>query len=86
MLENKKTEVCGIHYSRFIASWKNVGGQYYGIQFGEWLKELGCTEQEIRDIREMATCGKYELELTAESFVNDEKWLIRKIVNGEEPD
>lgn len=83
-LENKKTEGQGIHYSRYIASWRNVGGKYFGLQFENWLKANGCTEKEINDITWMATCGKMEIELSAIAYVNKMKKLIEKIDNGEE--
>lgn len=86
MFENKKTEVQGIHYSRYIASWRNVGGDYYGEQFAKWLKANGCTDKEIDDIREMASCGKMELELTAKSYVKKMNKMIEKIENDQEPE
>lgn len=67
--ENAKTEVQGVYYSRYIASWKNAGGNYFGEQFRKWLRTNCCTEREIADICEMATCGKMELEMTAKAFV-----------------
>ena len=69
MLENKKTHN-GIHYSRYIASWYGVGGKYYGDKFAEWLKTTQeLTDDEIREIRELATCGKLELEYSAGQFL-----------------
>ena len=59
MFENKKTAVQEVHYSRYIASWNNCGGgHYYGKQFAKWLNANGCTDSEIENILEMATCGK----------------------------
>ena len=85
MFENKKTEVQGIHYSRYIASWRNCGGaSRYGEQFEKWLEENGCTAKEIRDICEMAICGKMELEMTAGKYVERMYELITKIENDEE--
>lgn len=86
MFENKKTEVQGVHYSRYIASWQNSGGDYYGEQFEKWLKENECTDKEIDDIREMARCGKMELELTARFYVKKMKKMISQIENDEEPE
>lgn len=86
MFENKKTEVQEVHYSRYIASWKNAGGNYFGEQFEKWLKSNGCTEKEISEIREMATCGKMELETTAEFYVKKMNKMIEKIDNDEEPE
>ena len=86
MFENKKTEVQGVHYSRYIASWNNVGGYYYGEQFKKWLKMNCCTEKEINDICEMATCGKLELEMSAKAYVQIMNKMIAKIDNDEEPE
>lgn len=69
MFENKKTEKQGIRYSRYIASWINVGGERFGTEFMDWLKSEGCTPREIIDIRELAECGKFELELSAKKFI-----------------
>jgi len=84
--ENAKTEAQGVHYSRYIASWRNVGGDYFGNQFEKWLKENSCTKNEIADIVVMATCGKMELEKTAKAYVNKMNELIQKVDNGEEPE
>lgn len=69
MFENLKTEKQGIRYSRYIASWINVGGQSFDTEFMDWLKSEGCTQREIIDIRELATCGKLELESSAKKFI-----------------
>lgn len=76
MLENKKHN--GVHYSRYIASWKNSGGEYFGEEFEEWLRSEGFDEEEIRDVKEMATCGKLELEMAAKEFINKEKEELKK--------
>ena len=87
MFENKKTVAQEVHYSRYIASWNNCGGDhYYGEQFAKWLRANGCTEREIDDIREMATCGKMELELTAMIYVKKQNEMLKKIDNDEEPE
>lgn len=86
MLENKTTEVQGVHYSRYIASWCNAGGNYYGEQFKRWLKMNCCTEKEIHDIYEMATCGKLELEMNAKTYVQIMNKMFDKIENDEEPE
>ena len=70
MLTNKKTEA-GIYYSRYIASWINAGGDYFGGIFEDWLKSEGCNEKEIREIVEMAICGKLELEKSAKFFIEN---------------
>lgn len=90
--ENAKTEVQGVNYSRYIASWLNSGGHYFGEQFEKWLKANGCTKDEISDIVMMATTGKLELEykgygfVGATEYVNKMKQMIEKIENGEEPE
>lgn len=74
MFENKKAGRYEAHYSRYIASWYNVGGGYYfGDAFREWLAFEGLNEKEISDVVEMATCGKLELEYTAQAYVNKQK-------------
>ena len=72
MLENKKYE--GVHYSRFIASWHNVGGRKAGIYaFEDWLEHLGLDANTIHDILEMEMGGKMELEKDARQFINNYK-------------
>jgi len=71
MLENKKTHN-GIPYSRYIASWHVAGGRIYDRLFEEWLRTTQqLTDDEIHDIKEMATCGKLELEESARLFLKD---------------
>ena len=71
MLENGKLN--GIHYSRYVASWRNVGGylDYPDDEpgFSEWLKTFGATDEQVRDICEMAMCGKMELEMDARKYM-----------------
>ena len=70
MLENKLTSVGGIHYTRYIESWRNVGGFIdYDGYFDEWLKSEGLTDEEIRDIHGIYGNGKLELEISAKPFV-----------------
>lgn len=71
ILENKKTESQEIHYSRYIASWRNAGGKYFGGDFQEFLRLQGCTEQEISDITWLGNCGKMELETVARLFLKN---------------
>ena len=90
--ENAKTEVQGVHYSRYIASWLICGGDYFGEQFRNWLRANCCTEAEISDIYEMATCGKMELQYGSQTFAGAKKYIekmnemIKKIDNNEEPE
>lgn len=71
--ENAKTEEHEIHYSRYIASWYNVGGRFDTFQdrfnFYNWLESIGVNEDEAYDMWKMATCGKLELEESAKSFI-----------------
>lgn len=73
MLENKKTQFGGIHYSRYIMSWRHTGCDYFGEEFEEWLRSEKCSEDEIRDIMEMALNGKLELERSAEEFAKKKR-------------
>ena len=65
MFENKLTHN-GIHYTRYIMSWIRSGGDLNlckSSNFAKWLKESQqLTDEEIRDICEIATNGKMELE------------------------
>lgn len=71
MFENGKVKATGIHYSRYIASWNNVGGTY---GFEEWLESMSeITENERRDILEMQMNGKLELEINAKEFIKKHK-------------
>ena len=90
--ENAKTEVQGVHYSRYIASWLIRGGDYFGEQFKKWLEANGCTKEEICDITIMATTGKMELQHGGYGFVGADRYIqkmnemIDKINNAEEPE
>ena len=76
MLENKKHD--GVHYSRYIASWRNMGGTHFGREFELWLTSEGFTDEEIYEVREMAICGKLELEKAAKKFIDVEKEFIKR--------
>ena len=73
MFENKL--INGIHASRYIASWRNAGGQLYYVEevnhFYKWLLTLGLTEDEAKYVRHLATNGKLELENSAEKFIDN---------------
>jgi len=81
MFENKLTKNGGIHYSRYIVSWAKAAPidenlrhsteVFYGKEFRDWLRSEGCTEDEVRDIFEMATNGKLELEESARRFLKN---------------
>ena len=83
MFENKLTHN-GIHYSRYIASWRRKGGKIYrGGLFEKWLKEKEeLTDEEIAEILIMAENGKLELQDSAEQFMKEhenENWEERKV-------
>ena len=72
-----KTE-CGIHVTRFIASWYRAGGTLrYGKDyddFEEWLRTLiidskKLSEEDVNHIVELARNGKMELEHSARQFL-----------------
>lgn len=67
--ENKRTETHGIPYSRYIASWAKKGNGYFSNKFWSWLESIGLTKVEVDEIREMATNGKLELELSIEEYL-----------------
>ncbi len=83
MFENRKTEVQGVHYSRYIMSWLNAGGQVYDFgdeQFEKWLKSNEVTDEEIQHIKEMCCCaGKLELEMSAKSYIRAQRADNRKL-------
>ena len=79
-MENKTFE--GIFYSRFIASWNNATvGRYSDSRlderaFTKWLMTIKVNGKEIpndviREIRELKTSGKFELEEWAKKFVTE---------------
>lgn len=83
MLENKS--VRGIHVSRYVASWAKAGGTLTlsartgRSAFRNWLSTLtidgAClTENEIQQICNYASNGKFELETSAKMFL--EKWNV----------
>ena len=76
----KNETIRGIHISRYIASWTNVGGglcRHNGDlgRFEEWLESLviddeHLTADEIERIENYAENGKMELEHSAEKFMS----------------
>ena len=75
MFENDLVK--GIHKSRYIASWCNVGGSLKrgdAWRFQDWLRSLvidgeHLTEDEVMSIYNYATNGKLELESNARLFI-----------------
>lgn len=73
--ENKNYE--GIYYSRFIASWFEAGGKA-NSKMKLWLKTLTINEKPIPDevikeIYNLATNGKLELESSAKRYLKGDK-------------
>ena len=71
MLENKYVKAYDCHYSRFIASWYNAGGDSFSCMFKRWLKDnfILLTDNEIDDMADMMKCGKLEMEMNAKVFL-----------------
>ena len=66
----KNSKALGIRFSRFIASWNNVGGRKLGDDaFLEWLESIGVSEEDRYAILEMKNTGKLELEASAKDFI-----------------
>ena len=74
---NKKVMALGqeVHYSRIIASWANAnhaafgGVVIYDEDFEEWLYSMLIPVDDIKNICEMAVCGKMELIDHANKFI-----------------
>lgn len=87
MFENKTFE--GIHYSRFIASWNKAVGKGHKLYFKEWLKHLVINgkhldEETISGIYDLATNGKFELEIDAKKWFKENQETIKtKFLNRE---
>jgi len=65
-----------VHYSRFVASWTNACHRnkkpvYFTQEFEDWLRSIEVPEDDIRNICEMACCGKMELEQSASLFIKE---------------
>ena len=75
MFENRKTKVGRTHYTRYIESWRRVGGDLDINSrefFWEWLRSEDCTEDEIYYIWNLATLGgKFELQQSAKPYVKN---------------
>lgn len=72
--ENVYVKKADAHYSRIIASYRNVlqklGRKFWRDEFEQWLRSTGLfTDDEIDDIVEQATCGKLELETSAYNYL-----------------
>lgn len=71
----------GIHYSRIIASWTNVGGDVHSKMFDEWLRSLTdsktgdriLTDEQVGDICRLARNGKLEWQSDAFRFIEEHK-------------
>ena len=86
--ENGNKEFEGIYYSRFIASWVNVGGSLKfrdAYLLKEWLRTLTINgkkipEEVIREIYNLATNGKLELETSAKRYLEVGDFSKEKIL------
>ena len=76
MFENKLYN--GIHATRYIASWYNSGGGPWLGDFEDWLMSLGLTAAEAREIWNMASCGKLELETSAKKFIDEVRQTLEE--------
>jgi len=79
MLENKKAGNLNVHYSRYVASWRNAGGNLFGDHFKNWLMSEGLTEQEVGEVEEMYCMGKLELEKSARKYVHMQRREMKQI-------
>lgn len=73
---------CGIHVTRFIASWVREGGTLRTGKdyenFETWLRSIivdgkNLSEPDVNHILELAKCGKMELEYRAKMFLKELK-------------
>lgn len=76
MFENKYIARLDCHYSRIIASWYNAGGTIEtsvrkSLKFFEWMKTIGLTDDERKEIWYLATNGKLEFEDSARKFISE---------------
>lgn len=81
--ENVYLEKYGMFYSRIIASWSRVYVDYqvFGNEFKDWLRSIKdaktgeriLTEDQVRDIYNLATNGKLEWQENARRFINEHK-------------
>ena len=78
----KNETECGIHVTRFIASWIRSGGSLrYGKDyddFREWLGTItvdgkNLSEQDVNHIVDLAQNGKMELEYLAKQFLKQKQ-------------
>lgn len=71
---NPRTNSQDIRYSRYIASWRNiVVGYDDSEEFKEWLATQNLSDDEIIDIIEMYTCGKFELERDIKRYLESKE-------------
>ena len=78
-LENKYVEKLDAHYTRIIFSWLNSGGAFFGEFFEDWcVNTLGLSEEQFREINDMALMGKFELEHSARKYLRDHESEIKE--------
>ena len=74
MDEFKNKLIKDVHASRYIASWAKMGGHFGRgprgrFDFNDWLEAIGLSDDEVKFIYNLATCGRLELETSARSFM-----------------
>lgn len=71
----KNVVINGVHSSRFIASWLRAGGKLNTgkdvSDFKKWLKSLGLSDEDVRQVWYLATNGKLELQENAKKFIGE---------------
>ena len=75
MDEFKNAVIKDVHSSRYIASWLRAGGKLKTgkdvSDFKKWLKSLGLSDEEVRQVWYLATNGKLELQENAKKFIGE---------------
>lgn len=78
MFENKKAGRLNIHYSRYIATWRNMGGTFFGDHFRNWLVSEGLSDEEAAEVETMALTGASELDMKARKYIHAQRREMKK--------
>ena len=86
MTFENKVSSHGIYYSQYIASWVKSGGNFkdkvirdesghiedivWTGEFRDWLRSIGISDNEAREIAMFADNGKLGLEESAKAYLN----------------
>lgn len=73
MFENMKDKKNNVHYSRYIASFKEAGGSVRSLLFKDWLRHLELDDVDVDSIWNLAINGKMELTDDASEFIREHK-------------